>query len=73
MKPRTVVLLIVVALLAGGAGVYFALGEPEQPRGVFPINTPPAPVRRTPNSSASYNRPAQPEPTEASESSEPQQ
>lgn len=70
MKPRTVFLLIVVALLAGGAGVYLALGEPERPRGVFPINTPPAPVRRTPNSSASYNRPAE---SESAESSDPKQ
>jgi hypothetical protein len=70
MKPRTVVLLIVVALFAGGAGVYFALGEPERPRGGFQTSTPPAPVRRTPNTSASYNRPSKPEPAE---SSEPQQ
>lgn len=70
MKTRTVVLLILAALLAGGTAVYFALGVSERPREVFPNNTPPAPVRRTGNTSASYNKPAE---SESAESSEPKQ
>lgn len=70
MKTRTVVLLLLVALLAGGAVVYFALGEFDRPREVFLNNTPPAPVRRTGNTSASYNKPAE---SESAESSEPKQ
>jgi hypothetical protein len=69
MKTRTV-LLILVALLAGGAVVYFALDASDRPREVFLNNTPPAPVRRTGNTSASYNKPAE---SESAESSEPKQ
>lgn len=67
MKTRTVTLLILVALFAGGAAVYFAVGAPEKPREVFLNTTPPAPVRRTGNTSASYNKPAESASTESSE------
>lgn len=62
MKTRSVVLLIVAALLVGGAITYTMLREPERPRVVFPNNEAPAQPRRTPNTSDSYRQAPQPTP-----------
>lgn len=67
MKTRSVVLLILAALLVGGAITFTVLREPDRPRAVFPNNDAPAQPRRTPNTSDSYRQAPQPapEPTEA--------
>ena len=71
MKLRVLALLVVVAGAVGGAVVYVVMREPERPTAPAPVPCPPeakdcasgtrvdqpAPVRKTPNSSADYHRP----------------
>ena len=71
MKLRYIALLVVLAVAVGGAGVYAFMRKPERPTAAAPVPCPPdakdcapgtrvdqpAPVRKTPNSSADYHRP----------------